>query len=108
MNENVESSFVKIKAFTMLYTLVSSHNIEYSKKEKKENHGNHEIYLILINIIKLELNVIKNLIKILMQVNLEFPIHTSNNFPEINVSIHLICFETRSSRIKMIENFKPR
>lgn len=47
MNENVESSFVKIKAFTMLYTLVSSHNIEYSKKEKKkENHGNHEIYLI--------------------------------------------------------------
>lgn len=43
-----------------------------------------------------------------MRVNLEFPIHTSNNFPEINVSIHLICFETRSNRIKMIENFKPR
>lgn len=60
MNENVESSFVKIKAFTMLYTLVSSHNIEYSKKKKKKKiMGITKIYLILINIIKLELNVTK-------------------------------------------------
>lgn len=36
MNENVESSFVKIKAFTMLYTLVSSHNVEKVKRKKKK------------------------------------------------------------------------
>lgn len=55
MNENVESSFVKIKAFMMVYALVASHNIEYSVMLKK-NHGNHEIHLILIDIIKLNSN----------------------------------------------------
>lgn len=61
MNENVESSFVKIKAFTMLYTLVSSHNIEYSKKEKKKKKSweSRNLFNLLIDIIKLELNVTK-------------------------------------------------
>lgn len=61
MNENVESSFVKIKAFTMLYTLVSSHNIEYSKKKKKKRKSweSRNLFDLLIDIIKLELNVTK-------------------------------------------------